>query len=69
MVVSKEKSNVPIPSDFQIGSSAWLIYIPKRVLESDDAVSQVFGNASIRLDSFTFLLFQDDECKIFFLEV
>ena len=68
-VLSKERSNVPISNDSQIGSSAWLIYVRKSVLESDDAVSQVFGNASFRLDSFTFLLFQDDKCKIFLLEV
>ena len=65
MVLSKEKSNLTISSDPQIGSSAWLMYVPKSVLESNDAVSQVFGNASFRLDSFTFLLFQDDKCKIF----
>ena len=65
-VLSKEKSNVPISSDSQIGSSVWLIYVPKSILETDDAVSQVFGNTSFRIDTFTFLVFQDDKSKIYF---
>ena len=68
-VLSSEKNDVSVSSESQIGSSVWLIYVSKTVLESDDAVSQVFGNASFRLNSFTFLLFQDDMCKIFFLDL
>ena len=64
-ILAREKRNLTLSRNSLIGSSAWLIYVPKAVMKDEVAISLVFGDSVLRLDSFAFVLYEEGYCEKF----